>query len=67
MIINNIGGEWTILVKVFHDFLVEKEKSKYYGNQVIIDISIDRYAQYLTNETHQQIINVCYKMFKNLK
>ena len=38
MIINNIGSEWKTLAKVFYDFLIEK--SKYYGNSIITDISI---------------------------
>ena len=67
MFINNIGSECTILAKLFYDFLVEIEQSKYYGNPVSTDISIDSYIQYLTNKTHQQIINVCYRMFKNMK
>ena len=67
MIINNIGSEWAILAKVFHEILIEKEKSKYYGRPVVTDISIDDYVQYLTNKTHEQIIHVCYKMFENMK
>ena len=65
MIINNIGSEWTILAKVFYYFLIEKKR--YYGNQVITDIGINNYIQSLSNTTHQQIVDVCYKMFKSLK
>ena len=42
--------------------LVEKENSIHYGNTVITDIVTNTYTQSLTNRTHQQIINVCYKM-----
>ena len=61
--INNMGSEWTILAKVVHGFLVETEKSKYYWIPVITDISTENYIQSLPNTTHQQIIDVCYKMF----
>ena len=58
MIIDNIGGEWEIIAKVFYDFLVETETSKHYGNSVITDISINNYIH---------IIDACHKMFKSLK
>ena len=66
MIVNNIGSAWNILAKVFYVF-VEKEKSQYYGNPVIADISINNYIQYLTNRTNQQIINVCYNKKVSIK
>ena len=56
-----------ILAKVFYEFLVEKEKGKYYGNPVITDASINNYILTLINRTHEHTIGVGYKMFKSLK
>ena len=53
--------------KKYYDFSFEKENSIYYGNKVITDISIKNYTQSSTNRTRQQIINVCYELFKNIE
>ena len=52
LIINNIRNEWEILGKAFYQLLVEKEKSKSYGNPISTDSRIKDYTQSLSNTTH---------------
>ena len=67
LIINNIESELKILAKASYDFLLERERSEYYGKPVINDISIENYIQSSSNTTHRRIIDVRYKMFKNME
>ena len=53
LIINNIGSEWTILAKVFYEFLFEKEKvNNMEAQSLLIFVLTIRYNLYQT-----QVIN----------
>ena len=44
-IINSLGNDWEQFLGVFNAVLEPNENSKYYGNKVITDISINKYLQ----------------------
>ena len=58
-VINSLGSDWAMFIVVFNAFLEEKERSTYYGNKIITDISINNDVHFLTNTNHKILIYIC--------
>ena len=53
--------------KAFMKFLIQKEKTIWYGFQIISDENITKFSTSLHGTNLQNTINICYNIFKTLK